>query len=46
MHVVGRLTELHLVYDLEEGAELFLDYGEDFFKEIYSHERSKRPPQG
>lgn len=40
------LTELHiLVYDIEEGSELFLDYGEDFFQEIYDHNRSKPPPQ-
>jgi hypothetical protein len=31
-------------HDLEEGTELFLDYGEDFFKEVYSHGRDKPPP--
>lgn len=34
-----------LVDDLEEGAELFLDYGEDFFLEIYDHKCSKLPLQ-
>jgi hypothetical protein len=33
------------VYDLEGGTELFLDYGEDFFQEIYNHGRDKPPPQ-
>ncbi|KAF9787944.1 hypothetical protein BJ322DRAFT_1180497 [Thelephora terrestris] len=31
-------------HDLQEGTELFLDYGEDFFKEVYTHGRDKPPP--
>jgi len=40
------LSNRALVYDLEEGEELFLDYGEDFFTEIFDHKRSKPPLQG